>query len=225
VKLELRPHLRTLRRQVEQSKVLSDWKASGAGNMPGTVTVNDIDEWGGEIHSLHVTIHRKGDPWPVRSTLRSPTVDVLTFLTDGRQRHVALVNQYRPAVGMYVLSNVAGGIDWDDSHYSAGRREVREELGLTEGTEIRMVMLAPRPVLATPGITNERVYMMGAEIVIAPANYAKAIERLNGRRTGLEAEGERLVVRIVPAAQARQTILAEHYPDAKTLLSLGLAGL
>jgi hypothetical protein len=74
--------------------------------------------------------------------------------------------------------------------------------------------------LASPGIINERVYMMKAVIHVAPEDFEAFLEELRGKKTGVTAEGEELTLSVVLADQARGFILGQPEPDGKTLLSL-----
>ncbi len=219
------PGVKTPVDRIMSSRPFIDWENMIGRNARGEIEVLDVDEYGGEIHSLVVKITPHGAPWPIRTILRSPTVDALTILTDGRHHHVVLVEQYRPSVGLTVLSNPAGGMGWSEHHYSAARREVREELGLSEATQIDCSLLRRRPMLATPGLTNERVFMVRAVIRVARKDLGAAVKQLQGKKTGVEAEGERIVVRVWPMGEARQRVEQEDFPDAKTLLSFSLAGI
>jgi 8-oxo-dGTP pyrophosphatase MutT (NUDIX family) len=135
------------------------------------------------------------------------------------------VEQYRTAAGGRVMSNVAGGISWGESPLAAADRELREELALTGPVPFTYTLLAPKPLLATPGLTNERVFMVRAELRVASVRLPSVLALLHNKQAGVEAEGESIVTHVVPAQEARRFILAQPILDAKTLLSLGLAGL
>lgn len=225
MRIILGPGVTVTREQVETSPVFSDWVARLGPAWQGEVTVTDADFWGGEVHALQVTVAAEGDPWPSKLTLRSETVDVLVVVTDGERNRIIFVEQYRPAAGAQVISNVAGGLGWSESPLEAAGREVAEELGLDSSVQVEYALLAPNPVLATPGLTNERVHMVRAVIRISAVDYESFMSQFRGKRTGVEAEGESIVTHSVPASQARDFILSQSDPDAKTLLSLGLANL
>ena len=171
-----------------------------------------------------------GSPWPFYLTLRSETVDILVLVrdTDEQAAHVVFVEQDRPATGTRVISNVAGGREWDETALESAVRELGEELGLAdlnEGIETCVTYLLPNPVLATPGLTNERVHMMRADVRVSPDRIGGFLRKLRGKRTGVFAEGEDLTLHVIPAAEARAFIAGQPEPDAKTLLSLALASL
>lgn len=216
--------------EVVEVPVFKDWVNRLSVDWRGEVTINAADIWGEpkQVHMLQMTVTREGSPWPVRITLRSETVDVLVIATDGVKRHVVFVEQERDASGGRVFSNAAGGREWSETVDEAANRELWEELGLS-GTGIKfgveLSLLIPRPVLASPGITNERVYMMKAVISVLPHHFDAFLEELRGKKTGVTAEGEDLTLTVQLADQARSFILEQSDPDAKTLLSLAYAGL
>lgn len=219
-------------KELMEVPVFRDWANKLGSGWRGEVTINGADIWGEpkQVHMLQMTVAPEGSPWPVSITLRSETVDVLVIVTDGVEHHVVFVEQKRDAVGgRRVISNVAGG--WDRSEetvVAAANRELWEELGLSD-TNIKfgleLYSLIPRPVLASPGITNEQVYMTRAVISVSPRDLKKFLEELSGKKTGLAVEGEDITLIIQPADQARNFITRQPYLDAKTLLSLVYAGL
>lgn len=216
--------------KVEQTPVFRDWASRLGVDWDGVVTIIAADIWGEpkQVHMLQMTVARSGSPWPVRVTLRSETVDVLAIVTDGVRRQVVFVEQERDASGCRVFSNAAGGREWSETADEAANRELWEELGLSDTNikfDVELSLLVPRPVLASPGITNERVHMMQAVIRVVPEDFEAFLEELRGKKTGVTAEGEDLTLIIQPADQARSFISNQPDPDAKTLLSLAVAGL
>jgi 8-oxo-dGTP pyrophosphatase MutT (NUDIX family) len=207
-----------------------DWADRLGAEWRGEVVINAADIWGEpeQVHMLQMTVAREGSPWPVRITLRSETVDVLVIVTDGTRQWVVFVEQEREAAGGRVFSNAAGGREWSEDPNEAANRELWEELGLDD-TDIEfgveLALLVPRPVLASPGITNERVYMLKAVIQVAPEHADAFLQELRGKRTGVTAEGEDLTLTVQPAGDARSFVLGQLDPDGKTLLSLACAGL
>lgn len=216
--------------QVVAAPVFKDWVNRLGADWRGEVTINAADMWGKpkQVHMLQMTVARKGSPWPIAVTLRSETVDVLAIVTDGAERWVVFVEQERDAIGGRVFSNVAGGREWSETADEAASRELWEELGLDRTNikfDVKLSLLIPRPVLASPGITNERVHMMQAVIRVSPRDLQTFLEELRGKKTGVTAEGEDLALTVQLAKRARGFILNQPNPDAKTLLSLAYAGL
>lgn len=214
--------------QVAEVPAFKDWASRLDPTWRGEVTVTAVDAWDGAVHMLQLTIAREGNPWPTKVTLRSETVDVLTIVTDGTQTWIVFVEQERDAASGRVFSNPAGGREWSEAVYRAAERELWEELGLASATaqfHVSLSFLVTRPVLATPGITNERVHMMEAVIKVASQDLEAFLEELRGKSTGVTAEGEDLTLSVIPADQARRFIEGQPDPDAKTLLALLYAGL
>lgn len=215
---------------IRDSPVFQDWADRLDPDWQGEVTINAADIWGEpeQVHALQMTVARQGNPWPVMTTLRSETVDVLTLVTDGDQEWVVFVEQDRDASGGRVISNVAGGREWPETAEAAARRELWEELGMNDTSarlEFDITPLVPGHVLASPGVTCERVYMMCAVIHVVSADREMLLNELRGKKTGVTAEGEDLTLHVLPANQARSFILGQPDPDGKTLLALALAGL
>lgn len=215
---------------VAKIPVFRDWATRLDSEWMGEVTINAADIWGvpEQVHILQMTVCRKGNRWPTKIMLRSETVDVLVIVTNGIERRVVFVEQERDAAGGRVFSNAAGGREWPESVNEAANRELWEELGLDVTNikfDVNLSLLIPRPVLASPGITNERVYMMQAVISVMPHHFDAFLKELSGKKTGVTAEGEELTLSIHPVDQARSFITNQSNPDAKTLLSLAVADL
>lgn len=216
--------------EVVKTPVFKDWASRLDADWRGEVTINAADIWGEpkQVHMLQMTVARQGKPWPIRITLRSQTVDVLVVVTDRITQWVVFVEQERDATGGKVFSNAAGGREWSETAGHAANRELWEELGLNSISTpfgVNFSLLIPRPVLASPGITNERVYMIQATIDVLPQDLKRFLGELRNKRTGVTAEGEDLKLTVLPANQARKFILQQPNPDAKTLLSLAYARL
>jgi 8-oxo-dGTP pyrophosphatase MutT (NUDIX family) len=214
--------------EVEEAPVFKDWADRLPPDWDGEVTINAADIWGEpeEVHMLQMAVATQGSPWPVRITLRSETVDILVIVTDGTKRYVVFVEQEREATGGKVVSNAAGGREWSETVRRATERELWEELGLDNTNiqfEVELSGLIAGPVLASPGITNERVHMVKAVISVAPRDFGAFLEELHGKKTGVTAEGEELTLIVQPVDQARTFIADQQNPDAKTLLSLAFA--
>lgn len=203
-----------------KSPLLTDWMSRAGTNHK--VTVTDVAYWDGEVQLLYLVVHK--EPWPVRFILRAPTVDVLVVVSGGREKYIVFTEQYRDAIGATVVSNVAGGKNWSQTAEEAAAKEVREELGIDLQVKFSLKQLLPKPVLATPGTINEQVYFFQADIEVPPRRLKAFLDSLRNKHTGIAEEGESIILRLQPAAEARDFILAQKLPDAKTLLSLGYAG-
>lgn len=211
--------------EIRESQLFKDWLSRVPAGRHTRVVVNDVHERGGAIRSLHLTM--VGDKRSERFILRTPTVDVLTILTDGEREYIAFVEQYRASMGARVMSNIAGGIDDGESPEDAGLREMSEELthGVVGG--IKIARLVPVPCAASPGMINELVYFMKATLTVGPDELTDLVNELDGKSTGLAEEGEELVVHIVPRKRAYGFILEQgkRFVDGKTIQSLALANI
>jgi len=213
--------------QIRESVIFSNWSKRLPDNWQGSVTILDVG-WGGEIHVISMEVRHSGTPHPVKVLLRSATVDVLMRIKSPRTDHVVFVKQLREAVPGMVLSNVAGGIDGNEEPEQAAKREASEELNLSDISadyELELTRLVNAPLLASPGIINEEVHFFMATLTVSLADIAELLESLEDKRTGLTAEGEDLHLAVVKASEAKEFILSQPHPCAKTLLSLLAAGL
>lgn len=213
--------------QIRKSAIFTNWSKRLPDNWQGSVKILDVG-WGGEIHVISMEVRHASKRWPVKVLLRSATVDVLIRIKSPRTDHVVFVAQEREAVPGLVLSNVAGGIDGNEEPEQAARREASEELNLSDISvdyELELTRLVSAPLLASPGIINEEVHFFMATLTVALADIGEILESLEGKRTGISAEGEDLLLKVMFSSEAKEFILSQPNPCAKTLLSLMAAGL
>lgn len=74
-------------------------------------------------------------------------------------RRIVLIRQFRPPARANVIEFPAGLVNPDERPEEAARRELREETGYAAGT-----MTACPAAYTTPGLSNEAVFMIQAEI-------------------------------------------------------------
>lgn len=214
--------------QIRESAIFANWEKRLPAGHQWSVRILDIG-WGGAIHMISMEVVHQGNPYPVKVTLRSETVDVLVRVVSPRSDHVVFVRQLREAVPGVVVSNVAGGIEGDEDPMEAARREVFEEIGLGDIPEedytLEIVPLLSMPLLASPGIINERVHFMMATIHVGVMKLHRFLEKLENKRTGVSAEGEDITLTVVATKDAERFVLGQRQPCAKTYLSLRAADL
>ena len=126
------------------------------------------------------------------------SVVVLPRLADGR---VILVRQFRYAAGRHLWELVAGGIEPGESPRQAARRELIEETGYRARTFKPLLDFFP-----SPGILNERMYLVEAKGLIRGESKPESDERLE--------------LATFTTAQLRKMLRAKQIKDAKTLAGL-----
>jgi hypothetical protein len=228
----------TLTAYIQNSRLYHDWAQHYQSGPTVYVTVNEANvhaEHGEspDVHSLQITFQTESEPWKHQLQLRPPTVDALTLLRHGEECYVPIVRQFRPAAGVPILSNPAGGKKWDESPEEAAKKEVWEELDLQQYTKLnleeyfRLTRMTPEPRLVTPGMINEYVWFFKAEFYLPSAEELyELVTFLHSRKGGVAADGEKTVVHVVPHYEVRDYINLNYPPvDMKTELSLYYAGM
>lgn len=212
--------------QISESAIFTNWSKRLPDGWQGSVKILDVG-WGSNIRVITMEVVHSSIPHPVKVNLRSATVDVLVRIRSPRTDHVVFVKQMREAVPGVVVSNVAGGIDSGETPEEAAKRELTEELGLDdislEKYTLEITRLDDDPWFASPGIINEEVYFMCATLTVKLSDVDEVLEMLEGKRTGVDAEGEDLTLLTIHASEARSTIKGSSNRCLKTLTSLQLA--
>lgn len=154
----------------------------------------------GRVISLRVDeIALPGGRTAVREVVLHPGAVVIAAIdADGQ---VLLVNQYRHAIGAWLLELPAGGLEPGEEPLGAAQRELREEVGMTAG---RWTALGS--FFSSPGFADERLHAFLAEELSAVAADPD--------------DDEELVVVRYPLG--RLLASPEKTPDAKTLAALAL---
>jgi ADP-ribose pyrophosphatase len=114
---------------------------------------------------------------------------------------VALVRQYRHAVGAWLLEVPAGKLDAGEAPQTCALREVEEETGMRPG---RLVPLGW--IWTTPGFTNERIWLYAAFDLTASEQTLEPDEALSVER--------------LPVAEAVRRAAAGEIEDAKSVCAL-----
>jgi len=133
-------------------------------------------------------------------------VAIVAIDDDGR---VALVRQYRVAVGSLLLEIPAGGLDvaadgTKEPPDDAARRELEEETGLRAGTWQRLTSY-----FSAPGFTEEEMHVY----------LATDLQAAQADRLGPD-EDERLILEWLPWHEAVAEVEAGRIRDAKSIIGL-----
>lgn len=223
------PNVEHSARQVQASTLFARWARRLRRTTLGTVMVYKTFAWGGEIRMIQMGVQRPEFEEAV--FLRGPTVDMLTVVTDGRNRFVVHVEQPRIPVGQVVRSNPAGMVDTGESPAVAALRELGEEVG----SHIKWGSVQPMhaatlgtaaPLLVSPGGMDEEVTFCVVEGHLPSAELGKLTRRIGG----LAQEGERLRIRLTPFdggdvdAALQALCRGRNRPDLKAVTSLLLYG-
>jgi ADP-ribose pyrophosphatase len=156
------------------------------------------------------TIERSDGSRALRDIVGHPGA-VAIVAVDERDR-VALVRQYRVAVGRALLEIPAGGLDLDpdgskEDPERAARRELEEETGLRAGTLQRLGTF-----FSAPGFTEEAMHLFLATDLAPIA--ADAADRLTPD------EDERLLLEWLPWRDAVAACERGEIADAKSIVGL-----
>jgi ADP-ribose pyrophosphatase len=90
----------------------------------------------------------------IEIVVHGPAVAVVAV---DRDDHVTLVRQPRPAAGGMLLELPAGGVEDGESPLACGRRELREETGLSGGRWFEAAAF-----FTSPGYTDEKLHLFVA---------------------------------------------------------------
>jgi ADP-ribose pyrophosphatase len=127
---------------------------------------------------------------------------IIPVFADGT---VALVKQYRHAARKYLLELPAGSLEADETPEFCAAREIREEIGFRAG---KLELLTE--FFVSPGFLSEKMYVFLATELVEVGQDLD--------------EDESLVVERFTFTEIYQMIGRGGFEDAKTMLSLILAG-
>jgi ADP-ribose pyrophosphatase len=119
---------------------------------------------------------------------------------------VALIRQYRPVLGQYILELPAGTLNKGEKPGKCARREVEEETGLVV-SELKRI----GRICTTPGFCNEMIHVYMAEC-----------SRMSGVKMD---EDEFITTKLYSLARIRKLFKDGHIIDSKTIAALALAGI
>ncbi|MBX7185013.1 MAG: NUDIX hydrolase [Vicinamibacteria bacterium] len=128
----------------------------------------------------------------------SGSVAILPVHEDGR---VMLIRQYRCAYGKMVIELPAGRIDKGETPLQAGKRELREEVGLGARKWERLLRILP-----SPGFCDETVTLYRA------TGFFPSVSEPD--------PDERIEIRDTPLGAALDLVAQGRIEDAKTVVAL-----
>lgn len=104
--------------------------SDGPSESPGPVTLDSQVAFRGRVFDVRVDTIRTSDGRVVKRDIVTHPGAVVMAAVDAAGR-VALVRQYRHAVGRFLLELPAGTLDDDEAPLAAAQRELQEEVGCT----------------------------------------------------------------------------------------------
>ena len=211
-------------KQIQASRLFQDWYVKyqpERGRIVRKVVIVEAAAWvkGGPISVINMiatTVYSKvrtdrnwdgqgGIEQTIWITLVPPVVDVLTIVTDGTRKYVVYVEQFRPAVGEWVLSNPSGRLEEGVNPEIHALRELKQETGIDHPKRAGIQNLGhlfswhTETVRTSTGFTNEECGYYVLEVHMA----TELINELHGREAGLQhSENEHTRVHVVPLGDA-----------------------
>jgi len=169
--------------------------------MPETIASEPI--YKGSIFDVRKDTIREGDAEYKRDIIAHPgSAVIVPVFADGT---VALVRQYRHAVGKYLLEIPAGSLDGDESPEIGAARELEEEIGFRAA---KLEKIAEFYV--SPGFLTEKMF------VYLATDLTETAQKLD--------EDEFVEIEHYTFSQAFDLIRNGGIEDAKTIAGLTLAG-
>lgn len=134
-----------------------------------------------------------------RDVIRHPGGVCVVALTDHEE--IFMVKQFRYPMQRVMTEIPAGKLEWGEDHLECGKRELREEAGMTADEFIYLGCLAP-----TPAYDTEIIHMY----------LAKGLHAAN---QDLD-DDEFLDVEKIPLKKAVEMVMSNEITDAKTQLAI-----
>ncbi|HEU5187000.1 MAG TPA: hypothetical protein VFT87_00700 [Candidatus Saccharimonadales bacterium] len=209
---------------VRDSSLFKRWATGQTLDSPvRLVTIYRANIWKGVLYQLLCEAVTENTDRPHLFVLRLPTVKVLACITDGYSRWVPFIEQDRVPTGHTVFGVLEGTQHEGETPEKTAHDEVYEELGLTGPFEIAFTIL--HSTYAAPSSTNDETSFVLATIRVSERELGPLVASLQGKSTGIAANGEALKVTVVPWHEARGVYQRHPYRDGKTNQILNLVGL
>lgn len=166
----------------------------------------------GEPRFALLVVHfldRNGTHRPTTVFFRPDAVGIIVVVHNSETSALfaALVNQLRVPAGGILMETPAGTIEEDNDPVATAIREIEEETGFKVQPE-NLIDLGS--YYLSPGACPEKMFFYACEFSLTSAE----IEKLQGKSTGLEEEGEDIRLEIVPLFD-----LPNRVQDAKSVLA------
>ena len=203
------------------SVLFKDWyNAIEEGLHIRGIFVQSLDKFGSVVGFLKIetdAVDNQGNFIPGICFLRGDSVAILVLLecSESEKKFVVLVSQARMPVGKASFIELpAGMLDGKGNLTGKAVDEIKEELGMNI-TASELILLHKDKVALSPGGCNEHVIFYLVKKTLS----RDEIDELNGKQTGVEAEGEHIRVVVVPIEEINR-----YFSDGKVLMALGLYG-
>ena len=159
--------------------------------------------YSGRVFDVHVDKLREGDlEYEREIVVHRGSAVIVPMFDDGT---IALVRQYRHAVGDYMLEVPAGGVEDGETLEQAALRELEEEVGV-EAASIELLS----EFYVSPGFLTEKMYLYLA------TGLTETTQNLD--------HDEAIEIERISFSDALDQIRNGQINDAKTIVGLMLAG-
>lgn len=204
------------------SKQFKDWLASMDRQCFNVraVHVQSVDMFGQKVGFIKLradVVDQNGKFVPGIVFMRGGSVGILPVFDCQGRRYAVLTVQPRVPTGSSAFVEIpAGMLDGSGNFAGVAAKELEEELGIkinaAELTDLSALAGHSRGCFVSPGGSDEtmRLFCFRKEVS------AEELASMNGRCTGLLAEGEQITLKIVPLDELLSI------PDCKTIVAYSL---
>lgn len=206
-----------------QSKLCQDWLKNLDPDFDiDTVEVQVVDFRGEpkveNVLFVRLRVKLQGDDkWHVVE-LRGDTAAIFPVISCGGKIFTILVHQLRLATGRKDLAEIPAGMIDGGTFRGAAARELEEELGLVFAEDDLIDLCAELPgtsdaIYSSPGLLDEKIayYLAPKEMT------SEQLAELQGKATGLQEEGERITLEVIPLSD-----LSYKTRDGKAFVAFAL---
>jgi ADP-sugar diphosphatase len=201
------------------SRIFDDWLQSLDPRFGvSAITIQAVDFRGKPSADTVMFVRLKvktAKPFEQIVELRGGTVIMFVILICEGRKYVVFVKQPRLATGNYELVEMPAGMIDNGTFRGAAAKEIEQELGIVI-TDGELVDLTPPtgPVYLSCGLLDEKARVYCVERRVTRAE----LEAMQGKATGVAAEGESIALSIVPLDNLQAGITS----DGKAYIALAL---